>query len=413
MSNKLAVNPFRDIFEQYVDDASFFWVLRNVALSKPNYYRSDIHELDNRIDACLDGLKTSPEDIWDVCESALEFEAGGEVFTSAIVAFRSLEPKKIQQVVNVGLMNDDTFKGLVTAILWLPYNLVEGWLAKFLKSKDLGHKRIAIAVFGLLRKDIGEYLTALLQREDCVGDAKLYARCLRCIGELKRRDLLPALNQAMDAKDPSVVFWASWSRVILGDDLALENIKAHLAKPGNFLHRAIAMYFSAAPMDQAKLVISDLAKKPETMRTAILAAKTIGDPQVIPWLISLMENPQFARVAAEAFSHITGIDLESNKLELDLPELDIQPNEDDEDVELDEDEELPWPDVEKVKAVWQKYGRQYAVGVRHFAGKSISPEVLKYQLVHGNARSRAAAALNLTLMLPSEPFVNVKSRLIV
>src|SRR5690606_9458895 len=98
-----------------------------------------------------------------------------------------------------------------------------------------------------------------------------------------------------------------------------------------------------------------------------------GDPQVIPWLIAQMQNPQCTRLAGEAFSTITGVNLEEQKLVLEnIPELDeILPDDiaEHEYFEISEDQNLPFPDVPKIAAIWQKYQQRFKPGTRYFMGK--------------------------------------------
>ena len=188
------MNAYRDIYEQYVDDASFLWVLRSIAVEQPHQDLTSLRELEQRIEAQLDGLMTAVEDAWEICLQALEHEESGEVFTSTVIAFRSHDIVKIQKVIEVGLCSDETAKGLISAMGWLPGNLVHPWIKKFFTSKDLGHKYIALAACSVRRENPGEYLNRILERDDCKQHEKLYARALRLIGELRRQDLMQYLS---------------------------------------------------------------------------------------------------------------------------------------------------------------------------------------------------------------------------
>jgi len=93
---------------------------------------------------------------------------------------------------------------------------------------------------------------------------------------------------------------------------------------------------------------ASLPKHKEKLRLAIIAASAIGDPNRVPWLIEQMNVPAMARVAGEAFTMITGIDLPCNDLEKHGPEgFEAGPTEhpEDENVEMDPHEKLHWPDL--------------------------------------------------------------------
>ncbi|VUD66211.1 hypothetical protein TDB9533_03531 [Thalassocella blandensis] len=406
MSNTAAkVFAFREIFERYVDDASFLWLLRSIAVKQPHYDQQDLNELEGRINQQLNGLYISPDDVWTVCESALALEEPGEVFTAAMVAFRSLDALKIQQVVEVGVSSVENLKGLASALVWMPGKLSDPWLQRFIRSKDLEHKFLAILVCSLQRRDPGELLLSMLQREDCLQHTDLHARCLRLIGELKRSDLMPALNSAMDAEEGAIKFWSRWSAILLGNKAVVGDLLDYINPDDSLCDKAIQLFFRAAPHDQAKAAISSLAGQPETVRFAIKGAAALGDPQVIPWLINVMDQPEYARVAGEAFTQITGIDLEANKLDLEVPDL---PDLEDEDVELDDDENLAWPNVEKLKVLWQKYHKTFAPGQRYLLGKKIDVFHLKEVLRTGFQRHRAAASLELSIADRGLKLISVK-----
>jgi len=407
----LASNPFADIYEQYVDEASFLWLLRSIAVDQPQYLPTELAHLESRIDAHLDGLFVSPVHVWEICEAALALKEPGEVFVSAVVAFRNMDAANIQQVVEVALESQETFDALVSAMGWLPSKVCQPWLEKFIRSKDLDHKRLAVAVYGILRQDPGEYLGNLLEREDCVAHEALYCECLKLVGLLKRVDLAPALLVAAQSDSDAVLFWSRWSATLLGDRKGVSNFESLVAEDGPFQRRALEIYFRAAPMDQARQQISAMVKTPEMVRIAILASSALGDPQVVPWLISQMEAPEHARVAGQAFTCITGIHLEENDLSIHVPSLEDIAGDDSEELILDEDENLPWPNVEKLKAVWQKYGSHYTAGQRYFVGKPICEDHLSAQLASGFQRHRNAAAMELALLCPSQKMPNSKRKL--
>lgn len=413
MSEK-PTNPYRDIYEQFANDAAFLWQLRSVALNQPNYNQTDIAELERRIEAQLDGLMTAPDDSWELCEAALELNQTGEVFAASVLAFRSLDINKIQRAVEAGLASPQGFKGLTAALAWLPDRICHSWIKKFLTSKDLHHKHLAIAACSLRREDPRDYLTAILQRDDCLDYKPLYARSLRLIGELKRRDLSSFLPAAMQSDHPDIIFWSTWSAALLGDKSAVSRLHPFTQTANAYQLKAIDLAFRALPIEDARRWIGQLAEQPQQTRQVIKATAALGDPHAVNWLIAQMRTPAHSRLAGEAFTSITGIDLEQNKLALtELPDLDHQlPNDDpeDENVAMNEDDRLPFPDVDKVAAIWQKYQQRFVAGQRYFMGSSITPEHLNHIYATGYQRQRKAAALELSLLQPNQFLLNYAAK---
>ena len=410
LSPAKSVNAYADVYEQLAADASFLWLLRSMAVNHPHYSAGDVCELEQRIEAQLNGLLVSPEQAWDVCSEIMDLEDAGDVFVTAILAFHSLDPKKIQYAVDAGLANEQALPGLISALGWLPGKLCHSWIKQFFSSKNFDHKYLAMAACSVRRDDPLNYLTVILQREDCVAHDRLYARALRLIGELKRHDLLPALHTARASENPRSVFWANWSATLLGDQSAIANLKPFVLEPGPHQFNAIALAFRALPIKEAREWINDLARSPDAIRCVIKATATLGDPHAVAWLIGQMQAPELARLAGEAFTFITGMDLDENNLALDEPpNLDaFQPNDDpaDDNVDMDEDENLPFPDVDKVISAWQKHQHQFTLGQRYFMGKVIEEGSLEQVFSTGHQRQRCAAALELALLQPNNLLLN-------
>ena len=130
----------------------------------------------------------------------------------------------------------------------------------------------------------------------------------------------------------------------------------------------------------------------------------------MPWLISLMGQLPLARLAGDAFTMITGVDLAYRDLQRKPPEdFNAGPTEDpkDENLEMDPDDNLPWPEPALVQKRWDKNRGQFQSGTRYLLGKPMNVEWLKTVLRDGRQRQRAAAALELVIRQPGQPLFNV------
>src|SRR5262249_40299589 len=149
------------------------------------------------------------------------------------------------------------------------------------------------------------------------------------------------------AQDPTVRFWAAWSNVLLNgrrDAVAYLQGVAESNEPESI--RAAQMAMRRLAPNDAKTWLKRLVKELDLKRLAIVAAGAFADPEVVPFLIDQMNDPEAARVAGESFSLITGADLGRDKLKGEKPEgFEAGPtdNPEDEDVAMDPDEHLPWP----------------------------------------------------------------------
>lgn len=406
-------HAYRDMYEQGVAEASFLWLLRSLKIEQPQHTVTVVAELETRVQNELDGLMTSPDLGWACCEPTLAFGEPGEQFTATVIALRSHETRHIQTAVETGLSNRRATQGLISALGWLESDIVQPWIGRFLNSKDLNHKFLGIAACSVRREDPGELLTSILKREDCQKHTALHARALRLIGECRRRDLMNALQAAAGSQEPSMAFWAHWSTILLGQHTAVKNLQPLVFKRGPFQARAIQLAFRVLPIEQAREWISAMAKDPENARAVIIATGVLGDPHAVNWLIGKMADPLLARLAGEAFTFITGVDLVQHQPHEDPHNGGAPiPNDDENDaqVDMDDDENLSWPDGEKIAALWRYHGANFRVGQRYFLGKPITPDWLRSQINAGTLRQRHAAALELALIDPLSRLINTRAK---
>jgi len=407
-SNEL---EFIDIYEQYVDQASFLWLMHTIAVDQPHYSIHDLIKLEQRLDAQLSGLMTNLDLSWKICKQALEFEGGGELFVASIVAFRSRDQKNIQTVVEAANLSDECLKGLVYALAWLPGKLVHDWIRKFFTSKDINHKYLAVEACILRGEDPDNYLNAILDREDCQQHTGLYSSSLKSIAMFKRHDLAEYVNKAIDHKDPDVKFWAIWSVILLGEKAQAINLEPYIFKTNKFQKEAIQLSLRVLSIADSRQWVNKVASDPEQTRLVITMVGVIGDPQAIEWLIKKMNELNFARIAAESFSMITGADLEQMGMILPAPQnYEPLPNDDadDENVSMHDDENLPWPDAAKIYANWNTVKASYTFGQRYLLGRPIELETLKVNLHSAYQRQRHAAAYEIALLARNEPLVNTR-----
>ncbi len=412
---KPLANFYRGYYEQYADSASFLWMLRSNIIDRPDYTVNDLRTFDQRLESELDALILSPEESWALCKSALEIQQAPEVFVAAVLAFRSLDIHKIKIAVEAGLSDAVCRRGLVSALAWLPGRLVHSWIKKFFQSKDLEHKALALAVCSARREDPHEYLTQILNRADCLEHEYIHARALRLIGELKRFDLITSLQRVSTSNNKNLQFWSLRSLILLGDKSQAIQLQEYVLKDNPFRSQAITIAFRVLPLDIAKKWISLLSQDPESTRLVIQSVAILGDPEVMNWLIGQMRTPELSRISAEAFSTITGIDLNTHQLVLDnLPDLDNQlPEVEDEKefVEIHYDDYLPFPDTNKIAAVWQQYQHRFKAGSRYFMGHLLAQDQttwahLRHIFDQGTQPQRAAAAMELSLMDASHYLFN-------
>ena len=397
-----------EIVSQHAEEAAFLWLLRSNAVSAPHYSLKDLAKLDGRVEAHLDGLRVAGEPGWELCKTGLGNEENGEVFAASVMAFESGVESRIQAVLDVVQKTPELSKGLISGLGWIAYEQVSSHIEQLLNSESPTIQRMGLAAKAVHRKDPGAVLQTMLGS----NDVSLRTRALKAPGELGRRNLASLVSSSLNAEDPSLRWWAAWSGAMLGDGVAIPVLQQFGAQKCLYAVKAATMAVRRMSVDAAHHWIRELAENPETIRVAVCAAGALGDPTSIPWLIEQMAVPVLARVAGESFTMITGVDLAYDDLDTDKPEgFEAGPTEDpeDENVEMDQDEDLPWPNPELIKKWWFTHRLEFSNGTRYLLGKPMAIDSLNHVLCVGKQRQRIAAAIELAMRQPGTALFNTEA----
>ncbi|MBT2971033.1 MAG: TIGR02270 family protein [Candidatus Thiodiazotropha sp. (ex Ctena orbiculata)] len=397
------------IVAQHAEESSFLWLLRDYAVREPNYNLADLKALEERIEAHLDGLLVADDAAWQFCESGLQQKESGEVFTATYVAIDNANQDQLDRVLETVAESPECMRGMVSALGWLQKDKLQGYVVNWLKSNEPLLRQIGLSTCAIQRVDCGSYLSlGLTDANDSVR-----ARALRSVGELRRQDLLADVSEHLNSEDLSCRFWAAWSATLLGDIGGLSTLRAFFEMAGDFQQDALSLGLRA--MDKASAVdwVRKHTNRSGYERAIIEATGIVGDPVTIPWLIPLFQKSEYARVAGEAFTMITGVDLAYEDLDSDQPiGFEAGPSErpEDEDVAMDPDEELPWPDYQRVSEWWSRNEAKFTEGERYLCGYPITRDSCLHVLKNGYQRQRRAAAIELALIDQSEPLFNCSAK---
>lgn len=389
------------ILDQHTEEASFLAALRDYAVRAPHYDLDQIGTLDNRIDAQLDGLRIAGTTGLATLLAQLGPHAVGEMFASVVLAFETADAKVLSRLSEHLRSALETERGYLMALGWLDWERVSPWIERMLASPEPLFRRLGLAACGMHRHDPGPALLAVLSD----ADPSVLARAARTAGELRRRDLLPAIRAHRQHEDAAARFWANWATTQMGDQQALEPLRSFAEQPGEFQYRALCVLLAWQEREPSIAWIRQLVQDPRDRRIGIQALGLLGDPVCVPWLIQQMSDLPYARVAGEAFSLITGADLALLDLELQaLPDFDVGPNDDPQDpnVAMDPDENLPWPDPQSITAWWQAHGGDFQAGVGYVLGQPQSESSFQQTLARGQQRQRIAAACGIARYRPNE-----------
>ena len=125
----------QEIYEEHARQAAFLWRLRDSAARDVAYDLPDLAELDDRLEAHLDGLRLAGEGGWDACEALLDDPEGGEVFGAAVIAVDRWDLRGVARVLDTFDGAPDLARGFVAALAWTPFDRVRKLLPGLLAGR--------------------------------------------------------------------------------------------------------------------------------------------------------------------------------------------------------------------------------------------------------------------------------------
>jgi uncharacterized protein (TIGR02270 family) len=405
--NALRARPVPLVISQHVELAVQLHLQRALLTFAPNASLLKLRRFDTRLTAQLDGLLVAGDAASPLCFRALERPSVGAAFTACVVECwnsggRALSPA-LDRLITLGEAVPRIRNGVLSACGWLEGAEVRGLVVELLKSPSAIRRCIGIAACALHRVDPGLASARHFEDESPI----VRARAWRTAGEIGKRELVSTAAAASVDDDPECQFWAAWAAVLMGDKhSALEVVVSFAAIPGPFRARACQLALQAQGPQSAHGWLATIAQDPANLRWLIRGAGLVGDPTYVPWLIGHMADDKTTRLAGEAFSLITGLDLAWLDLEVKPPEnFESGPNDDpnDPNVDMDEDDGLPWPDPVKIQAWWSANAQRFQPGMRYFMGQPLNRDNCVRVLKEGFQRQRIAAALYLSLLNPGTP----------
>jgi uncharacterized protein (TIGR02270 family) len=401
--------PLDEMIGEHVAEASFVWLQRCYAVQAPDCSLQQLADLDERLDAHIDGLRVAGDAGWAQATVALDIDTAEDFFPASVLALEAADDR-FDDIVRRMEDAPGVVKGVISALGWVEPSCLSGRVMSLLADPSPSRQLLGVAACGLHRKDPGPALDPLLASPA----APVRARAVRTAGELGRTDLLPQVLEALADTKRDVRFWAAWSAVLLGDrGKALGELAECALRPGLRQLAAFRLALQAMSLEKGHELLKRLEAVGEAQRLRIAGAGIVGVARYLPWLVDQMANPTLARVAGEAFVNVTGADFNQEGLEVPPPQ-DFQegPTEDpaDEDVAVPEDIGLPWPDKAKIEKWWGENGARFEPGTRYFMGAPVTREHCAGVLKNGCQRQRILAAHYLCLIEPGTALFNTSAR---
>ena len=419
------------VAERHADEVDFLWAMRDFAARSAAHDLDALARWDERLDAHLDGLRFAGESGWNAALELLKRKAEqdkgwGSAFGAAWMAVEQGDFERFAAVLDLAVGgNRGGDKAVIAALAFASPERAQRFLRPLVTAKHAILQRMGIAAAAAHGRDLGfgakgaegdpkpqvfdpgqDLATAL-----GATDAALRARAARAVGQLGRRDLARALDFLHDDPDPKCRYAAIWAKAVLSDSAAGQMLWSFCQPNAPFVEEAMCL---AAVMDplEAPRKIREFAERGGDVRAALLGAAALGDSALVPWLFEQMRSPDQARLAANALVCLTGINLQAKRLTVKPPPtVQLGPNDDpnDENVKMDPDHGLAWPNVDALQTWWSGVRRDYPAGTRFWLGKSMDQGGAEAALRDGNQKLRRAAAWYLAKTAPGRGLFEVRA----
>lgn len=393
--------------DQHIEGALSEAGLRVSGAQDWHFSLRDLIELDSKIDSHCAMLAAAGADCGnrDVCSQ----EEPPAAFVDTLIALSSTADH-LHLAVPEGHEQRRFFE---MALSWVDYDRVAELLSTYLASDDP-----ARIVTGLtIHRNHRVPPQSDVQRHLASGSAEIQTETIRLIAQVPIVELIGDVG-ACDTRSHLRSEAGRWQALLLrADDRftneAVTGLRNTISNPALADYSGATYLIAFLSIAAARELIRDLAAGSQAeLRISCQCAGILGIPDGIPWLIEMMAQPQYARVAGEAFYRITGLRLDQRPYEGDWPDgFEAGPNDDpdDDNVEMDEDENLPWPIQHEVAAWWEQNRSRFKSNTRYLLGFELDNEAwLRKVLVLGRQRERATAALELAIRNPTEPLFNVE-----
>lgn len=388
---------FSNVIEQHLEDAVIMRELRTMAVRAPHYKLDDLVELDERLDAHLDGACVGGPQTRELANDLYSLKEPAEVFVLAYIAASFSDRAWLHEVLTAGCATEAAMSAVASALAWLPRGMPDD-VVGYLAAHEIDEFRyFAFTAQILNRRATDEAIARALADKF----AFLQARALRAIGELGLYHRLDVIKSKQESEHLHTKFWACWAGALLGDEHSARLLQDFIVNH-EYAEAALNVLLRTLPPGQATQLLEDAADEGLDSVLVLRGAGIIGDPAFVPGLIEAMHDEATAKSAGEAFSMITGVGLAAYGLVI-LKE----PSADDDDAPshiLSPDDALARPDPDRVALWWDANKSAFSSGNRFLVGRTVNFDQCARVLRSGFQRQRLAAAFDLAILKRSGLF---------
>ena len=373
------------------------------ALDAPNYTLTEVADrVESRLFANLDGLAIGGKPVYDKLLKPALIEAidGGYTTAAALVLLGNGNADDMAAVLDAAVQaEDEQRKGLIRAISIAKTTapLVDALQKRFSSASTDDERALWLTILN------AKHLLPSAPLEMCLisSNTTLLVAAINTVGihysNTDRARYEPLVHQRMISSTPDVQYAAIACGLVMGLDEAWQLCVTLAGSTGTHQKKYLALVALLSTREEFTQLVS-LLQEPSLSETTLWCMGLTGDVASIAHCISFLDSPdpRLAKLAAEAISNITGLDMTEKAFQIDAT-LDTD---DDETAESNEEEipivdpveslELPNPDA--VKAWWSTKRAAFFPGKRYVKGNPMNADTLRKVLEIGPMRLREPLA---------------------
>jgi uncharacterized protein (TIGR02270 family) len=356
-----------DILEEHLEELAFLWGQRRSALRSPRYTRRAVGDLEERIDAHLQGILTVGEPAIPLLESTLLDGDDLDAFAASYALLSMRAPALTAKVLDAFRTAEGaTLNGIREALCHVPGAPLIADLRPLLTAEPVP---LAVATATVLAFHDAAGVNESLVRQFLVHeDPEVRAGGWRLAGYLGHRADARAWSAALE-DDPVIRILALEAHAWSADPEVLQVGRRVDVKTAakDWLDELGLLAILGEPADLPRITAIGSAPDLGPDRFRIIGA--FGHPALMDLVLPALRDPDPATAVAAgaAFTKITGVDIESTTVATIVP---AGTSPDEFDAEFLDQAAIPDPSV--AQRHWQKVGPSLAQATRVCHGLDVS-----------------------------------------
>jgi uncharacterized protein (TIGR02270 family) len=403
-----------DLLAQHREEAAFLWQQWEHALDSPQYSFVEIaRDVERRLRAHVRALAKGGRRVKErVLLPALTAKDPGTLSASAYTLLDAGEGQDVPKVIRAFALGKAHARGHIARALEVSETPeVVDQLLPVLDVSNVGLLTLVVQVLGSRRKLSDEAIHRLVGNADSTVRATTFAAARHSPTAISSSAIEAALRSSSEQEREAALL----TGLVGGMKAAWKACQARVSAPGRVGRLFLVLF--AMGSDEADTVrllerLDDPDSRNDTLFALGYSGRVVAAEVCLPFLEN--EDETVSRLAAEAFSAITGLAISGQYARDESPE--DEPEEpvsfEEEDLEADLvpalEAALPLAEPDVVRSWWAKARPRFDPSTRTIAGKPFDLGTLVEALRSGQARRRQM--LGLELAIRSKGTVQVETR---